>query len=71
MHRACHYNCVYQTDGICVLDDASLSGYPMSKACLRPTLINVNRLGSPHQYCGPESDLTPPAFSVLRPDMPE
>ena len=60
----CTSKCVYQSDGLCVLDSATAAGVPsFGGACIHFIPADEARLGLPHRYCEPESMSTPKVAS--------
>lgn len=52
----CTSTCVYQQDGVCMLDSAAAAGQPsLGGACIHFIPSSAKRLGLPHRYSEQES----------------
>lgn len=70
--RICKRSCVYQSNGVCMLDSADAVGQPaLGGACLYPAFKDAAQLESPHQYCAPGSVPNPQGFATPLHGMPE
>ena len=60
----CTNKCVYQSNGLCMLQSADAAGMPSPDGtCARFILHREAPLGSPHRYCAPGSDAFPEVLS--------
>lgn len=68
----CINECVYQMDGHCALSGNAVLGLPaLGGACVHFIPEHAAQLGSPHRYCGPESNVALRARADFPPDAPE
>ena len=68
----CTSKCVYQQDGVCILDSAAAAGVPsLGGACVHLIPAAAERLGSPHRYSEPGSVAAPPADADCPPGAQE